>query len=172
MFFRDRVTPRRYYAVDDDGDLSQFKTTVTILNQEQDQGIFIDSYSNVGFLLSSGIRVFGPCAIFPRSVLHWNVGGREVFFYQLIVILDAQISVVHQLIYECCIKSNLPRRTRLMPGGQRRSMAFLVWSVFRFSEVQRWWNGWIKVIFFKEEALQFIMESQDYHWALVPLRVP
>lgn len=68
-----RFTPRRCYAVDDDGDLSQFKTTVTILNQEQDQGIFIDSYSSLGFLLSSGIRVFGPCAIFPRSVLHWNV---------------------------------------------------------------------------------------------------
>lgn len=68
-----RFTPRRHYAVDDDGDLAQFKTTVTILNQENEQGIFIDSYSNMGFLLSSGIRVFGPCAIFPRSVLHWNV---------------------------------------------------------------------------------------------------
>jgi len=64
--------------VDDDGDLSQFKTTVTILNQEHDQGIFIDSYSNMGFRLSSGIRVFGPCAVFPRSLLHWNVSGNQL----------------------------------------------------------------------------------------------
>jgi len=30
--------------MDDDGELNQYKTTVTILNQEQDRGIFIDSY--------------------------------------------------------------------------------------------------------------------------------
>lgn len=72
-----RMAPQRYFAVDDDGDLAQFKTTVTVLNQEQDRGIFIDSYSNMGFMLNTGMRVFGPCAIFPRSILHWNVRGVE-----------------------------------------------------------------------------------------------
>ena len=49
------------------------KTTVTILNKEQDGGIFIDAYSNQGFRLNTGFRVIGPCAVFPRSILHWNV---------------------------------------------------------------------------------------------------
>jgi NADH dehydrogenase [ubiquinone] 1 alpha subcomplex assembly factor 3 len=60
-------------SMDDDGDLARYRTTVSVLNQEQDRGIFIDSYSCLGFLLSTGIRVIGPCAVFPRSVLHWNV---------------------------------------------------------------------------------------------------
>lgn len=64
----------RKYTVDIDGDISQMKTTISILNQEQDQGIFVDTYSTVGFRLNSGIRIMGPCAVFPRSVLHWNVG--------------------------------------------------------------------------------------------------
>lgn len=53
------------------------KTTVEILNHEQDGNIYIDSYSQIGFRLNSGLRVMGPCAIFPRSVLHWNVRGVE-----------------------------------------------------------------------------------------------
>ena len=62
-------------TIDDDGDTvpDELKTTVTILGQDSDDGIFIESYSPMGFKLTSGIRVMGPCAVFPRSILHWNV---------------------------------------------------------------------------------------------------
>ena len=63
--------------MDDDGDIDQYKTTVSILNHEVDKGIFIDSYSSMGFTLNTGIKIIGPCAIFPRSALHWNVGSLE-----------------------------------------------------------------------------------------------
>jgi NADH dehydrogenase [ubiquinone] 1 alpha subcomplex assembly factor 3 len=68
-----RVASARSYAVDEDGDVNHMRTTVTILNEEHDEGIFVDSYSNLGFRLSNGIRVVGPCAVFPRTILHWNV---------------------------------------------------------------------------------------------------
>jgi NADH dehydrogenase [ubiquinone] 1 alpha subcomplex assembly factor 3 len=46
---------------------------VTILNKEEGTGIFVDAYSTLGFVLNNGLRILGPCAVFPRSVLHWNV---------------------------------------------------------------------------------------------------
>ena len=67
------MTKRFFSIMDDDGDLDQYKTTVSILNHEADRGIFIDSYSSMGFTLNTGIKIIGPCAIFPRSALHWNV---------------------------------------------------------------------------------------------------
>ena len=39
--------------LDDDGELSQFKTSVTFLNQEY-EGIFIESYSPTGLTLTNG----------------------------------------------------------------------------------------------------------------------
>lgn len=52
---------------------SDGKTTVNILNQSQDSPLMIDSYSRVGFRLNNGLLVFGPMAIFPTSVMAWNV---------------------------------------------------------------------------------------------------
>ena len=62
-------------TMDDDGDTvpDELKTTVTILNKDEDEGMFIQTYSPMGFKLTNGIRVIGPCAVFPRSILHWNV---------------------------------------------------------------------------------------------------
>ena len=68
-----RALPVRGVSMDDDGDVNPGTTTVEILNKEQDEGIFFEAYSQIGFLLSSGIRVMGPCAVFPKSILHWNV---------------------------------------------------------------------------------------------------
>jgi len=59
--------------VDEDGDLCGMKSTVSILNDEMD-GLGINRFSQLGFLLNNGLRVIGPCAVFPRSVLQWNVG--------------------------------------------------------------------------------------------------
>ncbi|VVD06097.1 unnamed protein product [Leptidea sinapis] len=49
------------------------KTTLRIINQEQDLGLMIDSYGAFGFRLNNGITVLGPMAIFPRTVLSWQI---------------------------------------------------------------------------------------------------
>ncbi|XP_055640294.1 NADH dehydrogenase [ubiquinone] 1 alpha subcomplex assembly factor 3 [Toxorhynchites rutilus septentrionalis] len=53
------------------------KTTVSIMNTESDAGLLINSYSQVGFRLNNDMVVLGPMAIFPRTVLSWNVGSHE-----------------------------------------------------------------------------------------------
>lgn len=53
------------------------KTTVTILNREHKHLIMIDTYNNYGFRLNNGIFAFGPLAVFPRTILHWNVNTAE-----------------------------------------------------------------------------------------------
>ncbi|XP_023943382.1 NADH dehydrogenase [ubiquinone] 1 alpha subcomplex assembly factor 3 [Bicyclus anynana] len=49
------------------------KTTVRVINQEQDLGLMIDSYATYGFRLNNGITVLGPIAIFSRTILSWQV---------------------------------------------------------------------------------------------------
>ncbi|XP_026754291.2 NADH dehydrogenase [ubiquinone] 1 alpha subcomplex assembly factor 3 [Galleria mellonella] len=51
------------------------KTTVRVLNQDTELGLMIDSYATYGFRLNNGITVLGPMAIFPRTVLSWQVRG-------------------------------------------------------------------------------------------------
>ncbi|XP_041970505.1 NADH dehydrogenase [ubiquinone] 1 alpha subcomplex assembly factor 3 [Aricia agestis] len=53
------------------------KTTVRILNQEPDLGLIIDGYSNFGFRLNNGVTVLGPMAIFPRTILSWQVRNSD-----------------------------------------------------------------------------------------------
>ncbi|TWW62086.1 NADH dehydrogenase [ubiquinone] 1 alpha subcomplex assembly factor 3 [Takifugu flavidus] len=49
------------------------RTTVTIMQKEQDNRILIQSYSPQGFNID-GNRVFGPCALLPPAILQWKVG--------------------------------------------------------------------------------------------------
>ena len=49
------------------------KTTVTILNREHKHLIMIDTYNNYGFRLNNGIFAVGPLAVFPKTILQWNV---------------------------------------------------------------------------------------------------
>ncbi|XP_069559369.1 NADH dehydrogenase [ubiquinone] 1 alpha subcomplex assembly factor 3 [Brachyistius frenatus] len=49
------------------------RTTVSVMQKEQDGGIMIQSYSPAGFNID-GNRVFGPCAVLPPAILQWNVG--------------------------------------------------------------------------------------------------
>ncbi|XP_068622116.1 NADH dehydrogenase [ubiquinone] 1 alpha subcomplex assembly factor 3 [Battus philenor] len=51
------------------------RTTVRVINQEQDLGLMVDCYATYGFKLNNGITVLGPIAIFPRTVLSWQVRG-------------------------------------------------------------------------------------------------
>lgn len=59
----------RHHSYDPDG-----KTAVQLLNKNLEV-LMIDSYSQVGFRLNNGLYVLGPMAIFPRTVLSWNVGN-------------------------------------------------------------------------------------------------
>jgi len=85
--------------VDDDGGFNQHTTTVTMLHEEtQTTGIiFVDSYSPHGFRLTTGIRLLGPCAIFPRSFLSWNVSGVEGITKEslsLFTVLEPKIDIL------------------------------------------------------------------------------
>ncbi|CAB3233434.1 unnamed protein product [Arctia plantaginis] len=53
------------------------KTVVKVINQDYDLGLMIDSYATYGFKLNNGLTVLGPMAIFPRTVLSWQVDGAE-----------------------------------------------------------------------------------------------
>lgn len=48
------------------------RTTVSIMQKEQDSSILIQSYSPQGFNID-GNKVFGPCALLPPAILQWNV---------------------------------------------------------------------------------------------------
>ncbi|XP_055917429.1 NADH dehydrogenase [ubiquinone] 1 alpha subcomplex assembly factor 3 [Eupeodes corollae] len=67
-------TPLRTYgtAYEADG-----KTKVNILNKELDLGLMVNGFSQYGFRLNNDMVIIGPMAIFPRSVLSWNVGSFE-----------------------------------------------------------------------------------------------
>ncbi|XP_066994984.1 NADH dehydrogenase [ubiquinone] 1 alpha subcomplex assembly factor 3 [Anabrus simplex] len=67
-----KVSRRHSSSYESDG-----KTTVHILNKDSELGLMINSYSQLGFRLNNGLMVLGPMAIFPRSVLSWNVSGVE-----------------------------------------------------------------------------------------------
>ncbi|XP_046542666.1 NADH dehydrogenase [ubiquinone] 1 alpha subcomplex assembly factor 3-like [Haliotis rubra] len=89
------VTPVRHHNID--GNVTATATTVTILGKEDDTVTFIDAYSSVGFKLNNGFRIFGPCAVFPRSVLHWNVSGPEDISQDslsLFTILEPKIDIL------------------------------------------------------------------------------
>ncbi|XP_023703941.1 NADH dehydrogenase [ubiquinone] 1 alpha subcomplex assembly factor 3 isoform X1 [Cryptotermes secundus] len=68
-FYKDSwpVVSVRGHSYDPDG-----KTTVQILNKNVEV-LMIDSYSQLGFRLNNGMYVMGPMAIFPHTVLSWNV---------------------------------------------------------------------------------------------------
>ncbi len=50
------------------------KTTVDILNTST-KVVMVDSYSTNGFRLNNLMKVYGPIAVFPTSVLAWLVTG-------------------------------------------------------------------------------------------------
>ncbi|XP_069062302.1 NADH dehydrogenase [ubiquinone] 1 alpha subcomplex assembly factor 3 [Pleurodeles waltl] len=50
------------------------KTTITMLEKESPDMMFINSYSTDGFVIN-GDKVIGPCVVFPRVILQWNVGS-------------------------------------------------------------------------------------------------
>lgn len=49
------------------------KTHMSMIVREDESHNYVLSYSNFGFRFSSGLGAIGPCALFPRLILHWNV---------------------------------------------------------------------------------------------------
>ncbi|CAL4059895.1 unnamed protein product [Meganyctiphanes norvegica] len=73
------------------------KMKATVLNQEENAGLMIDAYSQVGFRLNNGLSVVGPIAIFPKSVLSWQVSGIQDIdedSLSLFTILEPKIEIL------------------------------------------------------------------------------
>lgn len=67
-----RRAPRRGHRLTPSDDELYQRTHISLLQREAPHTMYIDSYSSRGFMVN-GNRVFGPCALLPRSVLQWNV---------------------------------------------------------------------------------------------------
>lgn len=74
-FRRGTRLPISQFSADVEGE--PYKTTVSILNQTEEENLFVNSYSPIGFSLNNGLRIIGPCALFPKTSLHWNVRGND-----------------------------------------------------------------------------------------------
>lgn len=73
------------------------KTTVHVLNKELELGLMINAFSQAGFRLNNGIFVLGPMAIFPRTVLSWNISHYEEIndkTLSLFTVLEPKIDVL------------------------------------------------------------------------------
>ncbi|XP_037032096.1 NADH dehydrogenase [ubiquinone] 1 alpha subcomplex assembly factor 3 [Bradysia coprophila] len=73
------------------------KTKVNILNQELDLGLMINTYSQDGFRLNNGLNVIGPMAIFPRTVMSWNIATADDINEEslsLFQVLDPKIEIL------------------------------------------------------------------------------
>ncbi|KAM3914643.1 NADH dehydrogenase [ubiquinone] 1 alpha subcomplex assembly factor 3 isoform 1-T2 [Leptodactylus fuscus] len=66
----------RSHRLSPTGDELYEKTTVTRIERDSPEMMFIESYSSSGFVIN-GDRVVGPCAVLPRSILQWNVGSHK-----------------------------------------------------------------------------------------------
>ena len=53
--------------------------SVNMLSKEEDDYVYIRSYTTNGFSLTNGFRILGPCVVFPRTVLHWSVSDYSLF---------------------------------------------------------------------------------------------
>ena len=73
---------------------------MSALSRDLPSTFLVKSYSSTGFVFTGGIQVFGPCVVFPKSILHWNVSKdsflnvwknlmseENILFYQLTKLL-------------------------------------------------------------------------------------
>ncbi|XP_069822883.1 NADH dehydrogenase [ubiquinone] 1 alpha subcomplex assembly factor 3 isoform X2 [Dendropsophus ebraccatus] len=66
----------RSHRLSPTGDELYEKTTVTRVERDSAEIMFIESYSASGFIIN-GDQVVGPCAVIPRSILQWNVASHK-----------------------------------------------------------------------------------------------
>ncbi|XP_033739943.1 NADH dehydrogenase [ubiquinone] 1 alpha subcomplex assembly factor 3-like [Pecten maximus] len=73
-----RLMPRNSATVRGMCDRSDFASTkLKPIFELDEEHMTISSYSNLGFRVNPGIHVIGPIAIFPNTVLHWNVASSK-----------------------------------------------------------------------------------------------
>ncbi|XP_035677432.1 NADH dehydrogenase [ubiquinone] 1 alpha subcomplex assembly factor 3-like [Branchiostoma floridae] len=68
--------PRRWHRLTPTDDELYVRTTISLLEKQNPQDMFISNYSERGFTIR-GDKVLGPVAIVPRSILSWDVAGPE-----------------------------------------------------------------------------------------------
>ncbi|XP_024421858.1 NADH dehydrogenase [ubiquinone] 1 alpha subcomplex assembly factor 3 [Desmodus rotundus] len=88
--------PRRGHRLTPSDDELYQRTHISLLQREAPHTMYIDSYSSRGFMVN-GNRVFGPCALLPRSVLQWNVGSHQDITeesFSLFWMLEPRIEIV------------------------------------------------------------------------------
>lgn len=64
--------PQRSHRLLPTGDEMYEKTTVTHVERDSPEIMFVESYSRQGFIIN-GNQVVGPCALIPRAILQWKV---------------------------------------------------------------------------------------------------
>ncbi|CAI9576385.1 unnamed protein product, partial [Staurois parvus] len=72
---------QRSHRLSPTGDELYEKTTVTHLERDSPDIMFVESYSRQGFIIN-GNQVIGPCAIIPRAILQWNVHSYKDISYE------------------------------------------------------------------------------------------
>ncbi|XP_077181043.1 NADH dehydrogenase [ubiquinone] 1 alpha subcomplex assembly factor 3 [Paroedura picta] len=68
--------PQRGHRLTPSDDELYQKTTISRLEKESEDIMFIEGYTNRSFTIN-GNRVIGPCAVLPRAILQWNVGTHK-----------------------------------------------------------------------------------------------
>ncbi|XP_059138657.1 NADH dehydrogenase [ubiquinone] 1 alpha subcomplex assembly factor 3-like [Physella acuta] len=53
------------------------KTNLTFISEEDSTHNYIDQFTPSGFRLTSGFFILGPCVVFPRTILQWNVHSAD-----------------------------------------------------------------------------------------------
>lgn len=99
--------PKRFFAAgygkqddrffEEDPSLSSGQTTVNIIQEDQQDMLFFDSFFEHGFKFNNGMRVMGPCVVFPRSLLNWNVADANDInekSLSLFTILEPRLDIV------------------------------------------------------------------------------
>ncbi|XP_043493709.1 NADH dehydrogenase [ubiquinone] 1 alpha subcomplex assembly factor 3 [Polistes fuscatus] len=64
------------------------KTTVTILNKNEQSLLLINDYNETGFTLNNGIKTIGPISIFSKSLLFWNVASAKDINKDSLILFD------------------------------------------------------------------------------------
>jgi len=135
------------------------RTTVSFLNDEMD-GLGINGFSTLGFLLNNGLRVVGPCAVFPRSILQWNVSiisaFRRVinrahsFPWKMLPNSAGQFAKFHGSPRQNCLYSAAHHDLLFM--SKLSSMLFRTFSYWRLALPELWHSiiKWKSVFFFSK----------------------
>lgn len=72
-------------------------TVANILNRDSEELLLIDTYSVDGFRLNKGLFVIGPCAVFPRTLFHWDVRDHldiDIPSLSLFYLLEPKIDIL------------------------------------------------------------------------------